>query len=87
MQPTAWDFQNQLMAILNSAQQKGEPHIDVESNNLHAQVVGQSDSIQKTAVCGEVMKRMMRTGDSIVNELPDGKGVTIRYVFSRSGQA
>ena len=81
MQPTAWDFQNQLMAILNSAQQKGEPHIDVESNNLHAQVVGQSDSIQRPTVCGEVMKRMMRPGDSIVNELPGEKSVTIRYIF------
>ena len=87
MPPTAWDFQNQLMAILNAARQSGKPHIDVESNHLHAQLIGHSDSTHKTALCCDVMIRMMRTGDSIVNQLPDGKGVTIRYAFRKSGQA
>ena len=87
MPPTAWDFQNQLMAILNAARQSGKPHIDVESNHLHARLVGHSDSTHETALCCDVMIRMMRAGDSIVNELPDGKGVTIRYAFRRSGQA
>jgi hypothetical protein len=87
MPPTAWDFQNQLMAILNAARQSGKPHVDIESNHLHAQLVGHSDSTHKTGLCCDVMIRMMRTGDSIVNELPDGKGVTIRYVFRRTGQA
>ena len=75
------------MAIINRARQSGKPHIDVESNHLHAQLIGHSDSAQKTAVCCDVMIRMMRTGDSILNELPDGKGVTIRYVLRGSGQA
>jgi hypothetical protein len=87
MLPTAWDFQNHLMAILNAARQSGKHHIDVESNHLHAQMMVHPDSAHKMALCCEVMKRMMRAGDSIVNELPDGKGVTIRYVFSVSGQA
>ena len=87
MQPTAWDFQNQLMAILNAARQSGKPHIDVESNHLHAQTIVHTDSTPKMALCCEVMISMMRTGDSIMNELPDGKGVTIRYVFRGSGQA
>jgi hypothetical protein len=87
MQPTAWDFQNQLMAILNAARQSGKPHIDVESSHLHAKMIGHSDSTHRTALCCEVMISMMRAGDSIVNELPDGKGVTIRYVFRGSGQA
>ena len=86
MQPTAWDFQNQLMAILNAARQSGKHHIDVESNHLHSQMIVHRDSTHKMALCCEVMIRMMRTGDSILNELPDGKGVTIRYVFRRSGQ-
>ena len=87
MQPTAWDFQNQLMVILNAAQQSGKPHIDVESSHLHAQLIRDPDSAQRTALCCDVMISMMRVGDSIVNELPDGKGVTIRYVFRGSGQA
>jgi hypothetical protein len=87
MPPTAWDFQNQLMAILNAARQSGKPHIDVESNHLHAQTMVHPDSTHKMALCYEVMIRMMRASDSIVNELPDGKGVTIRYVFRVSAQA
>jgi hypothetical protein len=79
MQPTAWDFRNQLMAILNEARQSGKLHVDVESNHLYSQLLGSSDSIQKT-VCNDVMIRMMRAGDSIVNELPDGKNVTVRYI-------
>src|SRR5215510_5727168 len=87
MPPTAWDFQNQLMAILNAARQSGIPHIDVESNHLHAQLIGHSDSTHKTALCCDVMIRMMRTGDSIVNELPHAKGVTILSVSTRSRPA
>ena len=87
MQPTAWDFHNQLMAILNAARQSGKPHIDVESSHLHAQLIRDPDSTQRTAVCCDVMISMMRVGDSIMNELPDGKGVTIRYVFRGSGLA
>ena len=86
MQPTAWDFQNQLMVILNAARQSGKPHIDVESNHLHAQMMVHPDSTHKVALCCDVMISMMRIGDSIVNELPDGRGVTIRYVFRGSGQ-
>jgi hypothetical protein len=34
MQPTAWDFRNQLMAVLNGARQSGEPHIDAFSDPI-----------------------------------------------------
>ena len=55
MSPTAWDFQNQLMAILNGARQSGQPYIDVESGNLHRQVGGFANSNHKMPVCCEVM--------------------------------
>lgn len=82
MQPTAWDFQNQLMAILNGARQSGEPHIDVESGHLHTQLGEDPNSNHKMSVCCEVMRKMMRIGDSIVNEPPSGEGATlmIRYI-------
>ena len=82
MQPTAWDFQNQLMAILNAARQSGKPHIDVESGHLHTQVGEHPNSNHRMPVCCEVMRKMMRTGDSIVNEPPSGEGATlmIRYI-------
>jgi hypothetical protein len=47
MSPTAWDFQNQLMAILNGARQSGQSYVDVESGNLHQQVGGYANSNHK----------------------------------------
>ena len=81
MPPTAWDFQNQLMAILNGARQSGQSYIDVESGNLHQQVGGCAKSNHKMPVCCEVMKKMMRFGDSVVSETANGQDstLTIRY--------
>jgi hypothetical protein len=81
MSPTAWDFQNQLMAILNGARQSGRSYIDVESGKLHQQVGGYANSNHKMPVCCEVMKRMMRFGDSVLSETASGQDatLTIRY--------
>ena len=81
MQPTAWDFQNQLMAILNAARQSGKPHIDVESNSLQKQLANSSSSDRSISVCRDVMIKLMRPGDSILQEFPIGKSATlaIRY--------
>ena len=81
MSPTAWDFQNQLMAILNGARQSGRSYVDVESGNLHQQVGGYANSNQRMPVCCEVMKRMMRFGDSVLSETASGQDstLTIRY--------
>ena len=82
MQLTAWDFQNQLMAILNAARQSGNPHIDVESGYLHTQAGEHPNFNHRMPVCCEVMRKMMRVGDSIINEPPSGEGATlmIRYI-------
>ncbi|HEY7560206.1 MAG TPA: hypothetical protein VIH18_35975 [Candidatus Binatia bacterium] len=81
MQATAWDFQNQLIAILNAARFSGKRYIDVESGHLHRRVEANPDSNFGMPVCCEVMRKMMRTGDSIVNEPASGEGETlmIRY--------
>ena len=63
MTPTAWDFQNQLTAILNAARQIGKSYVDVGSGNLHRQVRGYPNSSHRMAVCCEVMRRMMRGQD------------------------
>jgi 5-methylcytosine-specific restriction protein A len=81
MQPSAWDFQNRLMAILNAARQSGKAYIDVESGHLHTQVGEHPHLNSRMPVCCEVMRNMMRVGDLIVNEPPGGEDATlmIRY--------
>jgi hypothetical protein len=82
MQPTAWDFQNRLIAILNAARNSGKPFIDVQSGHLHTQVGEHPNLNERMPVCCEVMRNMMRAGDSIVNEPPSGEDATlmIRYI-------
>jgi hypothetical protein len=70
------------MAILNAARQSGKAYIDVESGHLHTQV-GETPHLNRVMpVCCEVMRDMMRTGDSIVNGALNGEDATlmIRYI-------
>ncbi len=86
MPPTAWEFQNHLTAILNAALQNGKSYVDVESGNLHKRV-GIVNSNRELPVCCDVMKRMMRAGDTILNEPPAGHGANllIRYLVPANG--
>jgi hypothetical protein len=88
MPPTAWDFQNQLTAILNSAQRTGMPYVDIESGHLHKQAGGHPHSNERMSVCCEVMRKLMRRGDSVVKELTTGQDATliIRYMLQASGK-
>jgi hypothetical protein len=81
MTPTAWDFRNKLMAILNLAKHSGEPYVDVDSSHLHAELGGDPNAIHKMPICHDLMKRIMRPGDLILKESQNGNGPTmlIRY--------
>jgi hypothetical protein len=82
MQPTAWDFQNRLLALLNTARHSSQPYVDIESGYLHRQVGEQPKLNDRIPLCCEVMRKMMRPGDLIVNEPPSGAdaALTIRYI-------
>jgi hypothetical protein len=81
MAPTAWEIQNRLAAILNFAKKSGKSYIDVESNSLHKQLANFSSSDRSMAVCRDAMIKLMRPGDSILQESPGEKSATlaIRY--------
>jgi hypothetical protein len=83
MTPTAWEFRNKLTAILNEARYNGEAHVDVESGNLHTELGGDPNSYHRMPIYHEVMTRMMRPGDAILNESPTSDGATmlIRYIL------
>ena len=82
MAPTAWEIQNRLAAILNFARQSGKSYIDVESNTLQNQLPNAFSSDRSMWVCRDVMIKLMRPGDSILQESPIGKSATlaIRYM-------
>ena len=86
MAPTAWEIQNRLAAILNFARQSGKFYVDVESNSLQKQLANSSSSDRSMSVCCDVMIKLMRPGDSILQESPIGKSATlaIRYRVSAS---
>jgi hypothetical protein len=82
MAPTAWEIQNRLAAILNFAKQTGKSYIDVESNSLQQQLGNASSSDRSMSVCCGVMIKLMRSGDSILQESPIGKSamLAVRYM-------
>jgi hypothetical protein len=82
MKPTAWEFRNKLTVIFNTARQRGQSYVDIESGSLHKDVGGDANAHHRMPVCCEVMMKMMRNGDSILKEPPSGHGatLTIRYV-------
>jgi len=82
MAPTAWEMRNRLAAILNFARQRGKSYVDVESNSLQKQLANASSSDRSMSVCYDVMIKLMRPGDSILQESPIGRSATlaIRYM-------
>ncbi len=83
MTATAWEFRNKLLAILSAARYGGKPYVDVESSNLFAQLGGDSKSNLRMLICHDIMTKMMRPGDLILQDNEDGERTTmlIRYVL------
>jgi hypothetical protein len=82
MTPTAWDFRNKLLAILNEAKYSGKPYLDLESDSLYSRMGGDPNSKPKMSICHDIMTRMMRPGDRILSESRNGDGATILIRYS-----
>jgi len=84
MGPTEWDFRNKLLAVLSAARHKGMAYVDVESGNLFAELGSDSKSNLRVPKCHEIMTRMMRPGDAILEETQTGDRATmlVRYILN-----
>jgi hypothetical protein len=82
MTPTAWDFRNRLLAILNGAKHSGKSYVDLESGNLYVQMGGDPNSKPRMSICHDIMTRMMRPGDLVLNESRNGDGTSILIRYS-----
>ena len=81
---TASGFQEGLDHILQEAQRKGLPSIIMKAGDLHRQVGGYPGDHRMPVCCG-VMRRNMKTGDTILDEPAKGTGanLVIRYKLPR----
>lgn len=82
MTPTAWDFRNKLLAVLNGARHSGKPYVDLESSNFYAQMGGDPNAKRRMLICHDIMTRMMRPGDLVLNESRNGDDATILIRYS-----
>jgi hypothetical protein len=82
MTPTAWDLRNKLLAILNEAKHSGKPYLDLESGSLYSQMGGDSNSKRRMSICHDIMTRMMRPGDRVLNESRNGDSATLLIRYS-----
>lgn len=82
--PISDDFRQALTGILNEAIGRKSLHIDVKSGDLHRLVGGYPGNAHRMPVCCEVMRQMMKIGDSVLSDPPSGKGASlvIRYRLS-----
>jgi hypothetical protein len=83
MEPTEWDFRNKLLAVLSAARHKGMPYVDVQSGNLFAELGGSKTNLP-VPKCHDIMTRMMRPGDAILEETQNGDRATmlVRYILN-----
>ena len=82
MTPTAWDFRNKLLAILNEAKHSGKPYLDLESSSLYSDMGGDPNSKPRMTICHDIMTRMMRPGDRVLSESRNGDGATLLVRYS-----
>jgi hypothetical protein len=80
--PTAEDFQSALDRMFSSAQQAGNPFIELKSGDLHRSVGGYPGRNHRIPMCCGVMKRNMKPGDQIVRQPPSGVGATLIIRFT-----
>lgn len=83
--PRADDFRAALAARLDGAGREGQPHVDVNSGDLHREVGGYPGPAHRMPACCNVLRAAMRTGDEVIEAPPSGMGasLTIRFKLPR----
>ena len=78
-------FQDHLKKVFKHATNLGSSFIDVTSGDLHREVGGYPGHNHRMPTCCDVMKRNMKSGDTIISQPEKGKGATlvIRYLLPR----
>ncbi len=82
---SAGEFRAELRAQLGDAQNRGAPHVDINSGELHRRVGSYPGANHQMPVCCDVIYAERRATDEIISRPPKGKGasLTIRYKLPR----
>ncbi len=83
--PSAEDFKDTLLSMLDSAEKEGMAYRDVRAGDLHKKVGGYPGKNHRMPVCCDVMKKFMQKPDSIIKAPAKGHGANliIRYKLPR----
>lgn len=83
--PNSGEFSEALRLKLQEAAESGLSYIDINSGKLHRAVGGYPKPTPRMPICCAVMRKEMRSGDSILAQPPKGNGanLTIRYQLPR----
>ena len=83
-----FDFMAELRSQLAHAEERGAPHVDINSGKLHRQVGGYPGNQHRMPSCCDVLRAEMENEDQVLNAPPKGKGasLTIRYFLPRKGR-
>lgn len=78
---TAWEFRNKLSAILSAAQHSGQRYVDVDSGQMDDEFGDKPRSTDSMPICHKIMTRLMRPGDSILQDTGEGEHsrMMVRY--------
>ena len=87
MAGTEWEFRNKLLAVLSAAKYAGQPYVDVDCGKLHGEMGVDLDPTPVSR-CRDIMTKLMRPGDSILEDSFDGQraSLLIRYILKPKQQ-
>ena len=79
------EFAGELQSVLLRAEECGFVAVDVSAENLYRRLSGYPEPHDRMPMCCDVMRSAMLTGDTVVQEPPDGHGpeLVIRYHLPR----
>lgn len=81
MIPTTEDFRKEIVKVFSIAKELGKPYVDIKAGDLHKRLGDYNGPHGRMPSCCNVMREVMKPGDTFIKEPPKGRGVNliIRY--------
>lgn len=75
------DFERAINIMLENARRKGDSYVDIVSGQVHRLVGGYPGQNHKMPTCCNVMYRMMKARDQVLESPPSGKGASLKIRY------